>query len=64
MESKKWYQSKTIWSQIISVVVALVSTIDQQFGTGMLTTQIAAVIISVLQVIGVYGRVNATSVIE
>lgn len=64
MESKKWYTSKTIWAQIISVVVASLSAVDQQFGTGILSTQVAAVIISVLQVIGVYGRVSATTKLE
>ena len=64
MQSKKWYQSKTIWTQIVSVLVATLSAIDTQFGTGLLSTQVAAIIISVLQILGVYGRVSATTEIK
>ena len=64
MQSKKWYQSKTIWTQIVSVLVATMSAIDTQFGTGLLSTQVAAIIISVLQILGVYGRVSATTEIK
>lgn len=64
MNSKDWYKSKTVWAGIITTLVGAAQTIGLQFGFDLLSNPIASVILSVLGVLGVYGRATATSVIK
>jgi hypothetical protein len=54
--TKPWYQSKNIWTCIISGVVATYIAVAAQVGW----PSIPEWIITILSAIGVYTRVNAT----
>ena len=62
--TKKWWASKAIWSNIAVVVVATITAIDAQFGTGLMQAPIVQVILGFLGVLGIYGRVTAHSEIK
>lgn len=64
MESKKWYTSKTIWAGIITALVGAAQTIGLLFGFDLLANPIASMVLSVLGVLGVYGRVSANTSIK
>lgn len=64
MNNKDWYKSKTIWAGIITAVVGAAQTIGLLFGFDLLANPIASMIISVLGVLGVYGRTTATTTIK
>lgn len=64
MNSKKWYKSKAIWAGVIGVVVATLTAVDQQFGTGIMSSKIAAIILSVTSTLGIYGRTVAKTEIK
>jgi len=58
-ETKKWYQSKTVWSNILIVVIATLTAIDQQFGTQLMHSPVVQVILAIAGAFGIYGRVKA-----
>lgn len=58
-KTKKWYQSKTIWANIIVVVVATLTAIDAQFGTNIMNSPITQAILAVAGAFGIYGRAKA-----
>ena len=60
MDNKKWFMSKTIWSGVIAVVLAAYATASAQFGL----PPVPEWIFGVLAAFGVYGRVDAKSVIK
>ena len=64
MESKKWYQSKAIWAGIITALVGAAQTIGLQFGFDLLANPIASAVLSILGILGVYGRASATTSIK
>lgn len=64
MDSKKWYTSKTIIAGIITALVGAAHTIGLQFGFDLLSNPIASTILSFLGILGVYGRVSATTAIK
>jgi len=53
--TKKWWQSKTIWAQIVTLVISIIQVVKPEW----LTTEIYLSIIAILQGIGIYGRVSA-----
>jgi len=57
--TKKWYQSKTMWANIIVVVLATLSAIDAQFGTQLVSSPIVQVVLAVAGALGIYGRASA-----
>lgn len=61
---KKWYQSKTILSNLLIVILATAGAIDAQFGTGILNNKIIAIVLSILGTIGIKGRLNAKTEIK
>lgn len=63
MDTKKWYLSKTIWAGIVTALVGAAQTIGLQFGVDLLANPIASVILSILGVLGVYGRAKSSSTI-
>lgn len=63
MDTKKWYLSKTIWAGIVTALVGAAQTISLQFGVDLLANPIASVILSILGVLGVYGRAKSSSTI-
>jgi len=64
-ETKKWYQSKTVWSCIVAIAVAILQNLIQ-YGIGDVSVlqQIMNLIIAVAGVFGIYGRVTADKKIE
>jgi len=64
MKSKKWWKSKTIWANILVVVVATLTAIDQQFGTNIMQQPITQAILAVAGIFGIYGRVKADTKIK
>lgn len=53
----KWYQSKTIWSGIVAVLVAAYNTASEQFGLPAIPEYAYAI----LGAFGVYSRAAATA---
>ncbi len=59
--TKKWYQSKTMWSDFTTIAVAAVGFADLHFMGGKIATNPAyQVVLAALGAIGLYGRANAT----
>jgi len=61
METKKWYESKTIWSGIIAILIAVYNTVRpllaQYFGVYL--PEIPDWVYTILGALGIYGRVVA-----
>lgn len=62
--TKKWYQSMTIWSDILTVVVSGVAVADAHFGTHIASLPVYATILSILGAMGIKGRVSADTKIS
>lgn len=62
METKPWYTSKTIWSDIATVAISIVGLVDLHFTGGKIASspyyQIA---LTVLGGTGIYTRSTATT---
>ena len=63
-KTKPFWQSKSVWTSIVIVVIATITAIDAQFGTGVITSPITQAILAVLGIFGIYTRVAATTVIK
>lgn len=62
---KKWYQSKVIWSDIVTAIVGIVGLVDTHFTGGKIATNPAyGTILIILSGIGVYGRKTANTQIQ
>lgn len=61
METKKWYQSKTIWMGIVTAVIGAVETICRLFGVDLSTVWWFGIVVFILGACGIYGRVNTTT---
>lgn len=60
METKNWYKSKTIWSDIATVAVSIVGLVDVHFTGGKIATNPAyQMILAVLGGMGIYTRSTA-----
>jgi hypothetical protein len=61
MKTKKWYESKTIWSGIIVIFTAVYNTVrpplEQYFGVYL--PEIPDWVYTILGALGIYGRVVA-----
>ena len=53
----KWYQSKTVWSGVVAVLIAAYNTAAVQFGL----PAIPEFVYGLLGALGVYSRVTATA---
>lgn len=62
MESKPWYQSKTIWAGVIGLVVVVYNYLVSNFGVHL--PEIPEVVYAILAAFGIKGRVDAKSVIQ
>ena len=58
-ETKKWYQSKTIWSGIVAVITVTLNAILQQFGPNPTIQLILNIITGSAGAFGIYSRVVA-----
>jgi hypothetical protein len=61
MNTKKWYQSKTIWSGIITILIAVYNTIQPLLAQyfGIVLPVIPDWVYTILGALGIYGRVSA-----
>lgn len=66
VETKKWYQSKTILSDIVTILVALYASIGATLAPTMGWTlpPIPEWVFVILGAIGIYGRKTASATIE
>ena len=62
MNNKKWYQSKTIWASIITLVISALELVQSALlGGGVDDTAIITIITSA---VAIYGRITAKDFIE
>lgn len=65
MPTKPWYQSKTIWSDVATVIVAIVGLVDKYATHGVITASPAySTVVALLGAMGIYGRATTTSTIS
>lgn len=64
METKKWWQSKSVWSGIASILLGVVPLIDMNFGTELSTSPLYGTLVSFTGAMGIKGRVDAKTVIK
>lgn len=65
METKKWYESKTIWASIIAIIVGCYNVFLSEGGAlGIHLPKIPDAIFPVLGFFGVWGRATANTTIN
>lgn len=64
METKKLWQSKTFWSDVLTLGVGALTIWDHYFGTHILDSRLAGTLLAVASMVGVYGRKTADTKIE
>jgi len=57
MGKKKWYRSKTVWTSVVTVVLATYNSASVQFGL----PAVPEFVYGILAAFGVYSRVTATT---
>lgn len=62
METKSWWKSKTIWSDIATVAISIVGLVDVHFTGGKIATNpIYQTVLALLGGMGIYTRSTATT---
>jgi len=56
--NKEWYKSKTVWAGIAALIIAIAGAM---FGE---TSVVVAALASLASVLGIYGRVTATTTLK
>lgn len=64
MNTKPWWQSKTIWSDVVTVLMGALPLVDKQFGTHLTSSPMFATALAMLGALGLYGRSTATTSIS
>lgn len=65
MPSKPWYQSKTIWSDIMTILLAILGLVDKYFTHGVISASpFYSMALTFLGAMGIYTRANATTTIS
>lgn len=64
MDTKKLIYSKTFWSDVITIGIAVCTLSDYYFGTHTMTSPIYGHVLFVAGLLGVYGRKTADTKIE
>lgn len=62
METKKWYQSRTIVASIIGVLVGALSIVEQALLSGSIDQD--ALIMVATSAYAIYGRIKSATIIE
>ena len=57
MDTKKWWQSKTIWSIVFAAAVNIIQAIKPE----LLSSPIAISLTAIATAFGIYGRVDANT---
>lgn len=64
MPTTPWYKSKTILSDIVTILLAIVGFVDKTWFHGIiLASPFYSMALTFLGALGIYGRVTATTVI-
>ena len=64
MQTKKWYQSQTIWGGIIAFLMFIVTVFGLDLDQGMITELITRLAELVGLIMVILGRLNAKTIIE
>lgn len=64
MDTKKWWASKTIWSDVLTIVLAIITLVDKITGSNTMSSELLVTILTVLGAIGINGRVTADKKIQ
>lgn len=60
LPTKSWWKSETIWSDVLTVVMAIVGLVDTYFTHGkIVSSPIYGTILTLLGAMGIHGRVTA-----
>jgi len=62
MESKKWWESKTIWSGVVAVLIVAYNATREQLVPS--APEIPEWVFMALAGVGIYGRAKATTTIK
>lgn len=64
MNTKTVWQSKTFWSDVLTILVSLAMLSDHYFGTHITTNGLWDQALLLLGALGIYGRTTANSQIS
>ena len=65
MLTKPWYQSKTVWSDIITILMAILGFVDKNWTGGHITgSPFYSMALTFLGAMGIYSRSTATTTIS
>lgn len=59
--TKPWYQSKTIWSDVLTIIMALAPAVDAICMTHITTSPFYAQALMLLGAMGIHGRITGTT---
>ena len=61
--TKPWYQSKTIWSDVLTFLMALVPVCDTLYGTHIASSPFYGQGLMLLGLVGIHGRLTSNTTI-
>lgn len=65
MPTKPWYQSKTIWSDIATIILAVVGFVDKYYTHGVIVASpFYSMALTFLGAMGIYSRSTSTTTIS
>lgn len=65
MPSKPWYTSKTIWSDVVTILLAILGFVDKTWTGGhIVSSPFYSMALTFLGAMGLYGRATATTTIS
>ncbi len=64
MPTKALWQSKTFWSDVVTLAVAGVALSDQYFNTNLLNNPVYTHLLWIAGLVGIYGRKTADTQID
>lgn len=64
MPMTPWYKSKTIWSDVVTILLAVLCFVDKNWTGGhIVTSPYYGLGLTFLGALGIYGRATATTII-
>lgn len=65
MPSKPWYESKTIWSDVVTVLLSILGLVDKYVTGGhIVSSPFYSMALTFLGAMGIYGRTTATTTVS
>lgn len=60
MPTKPWYSSKTVWSDIVTILLAILGFVDKTWTGGhIVSSPFYSMVLAFLGAMGIYGRTTA-----